>query len=257
MDIEEKVVVVTGAASGIGFALARKFVQCNASKVILVDVDSEAVQNASKQIANSISMNCDVTNEKQVITLIDDVESSFGPIDIFCSNAGVAIMGDENSEDSVWQTNWDLHVMAHVYASRILAKRMTERGGGCFVITASAAGLLSHVQSATYSVSKHAAVAFGEWLSICHGDKGLQVQVLCPQAVRTPMLADRIGGVASVDGILEPEDVANSVIDGIKKNQFLILPHPSVNEYLEGKTRNYERWLKGMRKLRGLYKTNT
>ena len=257
MEISGKVVVITGAASGIGRALAAKIAKCNASIVVLADVDGEGVQEAAKQVVNSTSIQCDATNEKQIIKLIDGIEADFGPIDIFCSNAGVAIMGDENSEDHVWQTNWDLHVMAHVYAARRLAKRMTERGTGCIIITASAAGLLSHVQSATYSVSKHAAVAFGEWLSIQYGDKGLQVSVLCPQAVRTPMLADRMGGVASVDGVLEPEDVADSVIDGIAENRFLILPHQSVEGYLQRKTKNYDRWLQGMRKLRGSYETNS
>lgn len=256
MDISGKVVVITGAASGIGRALAHKFVNCNASKVILVDLNSKLVQEAAKNVLNSVPITCDVTKEKHITKVIDEVEADFGPIDIFCSNAGVAIMGDETSENHIWQTNWDLHVMAHVYASRVLASRMVKRGAGCFILTASAAGLLSHVNSATYSVSKHATVAFGEWLSIKYGDQGLQVCVLCPQAVRTPMLADRIGGVASVDGILEPEDVADCVIKGIIEKEFLILPHPRVEEYLQRKTEDYPRWLKGMRKLRGAYKSN-
>jgi NAD(P)-dependent dehydrogenase (short-subunit alcohol dehydrogenase family) len=162
-------------------------------------------------------------------------------------------MGGEDTPDDDWRLNWNTHVMAHVYVARAVAPTMAKRGSGYLVITASAAGLLSHVNSATYSVTKHAAVALAEWLSIAYGDRGVRVSVLCPQAVRTAMLRGREGGVASVDGIMEPEQLVDTVIETMDREQFLILPHPDVLDYLKRKTSDYDRWLDGMRKLRGAY----
>ena len=162
-------------------------------------------------------------------------------------------MGGEETPDADWRLNWDIHVMAHVYAARALAPAMAARGSGYLVITASAAGLLNHLDSASYAVTKHAAVAFAEWLAITYGDRGVQVSVLCPQAVRTAMTQDHEDGVASVDGMIEPEAVADSVVEAMAAEDFLILPHPEVLDYMQRKAGDYYRWLGGMRKLRARY----
>jgi NAD(P)-dependent dehydrogenase (short-subunit alcohol dehydrogenase family) len=252
MKIQDKVVVVTGGASGIGRALAHRFTTEGAKGVVVADLDEGSLRGVAGEIGG-LAVVCDVTDEADIARLVAAAEEAYGPIDVFCSNAGIARMGGEDTPDAVWQQNWDIHVMAHVYAARAVAPGMAERGSGYLVNTASAAGLLSHVQSATYSVTKHAAVAFAEWLSITYGDRGVAVSVLCPQAVRTAMLREREGGVASLDGVLEPEQVAESVLDAMEREEFLILPHPEVRDYMQRKSADYDRWLKGMRKLRGAY----
>ena len=178
---------------------------------------------------------------------------SWAPIDVFCSNAGIAILGDEHATDDQWQRNWDIHVMAHIYAARAVAQKMAERGSGYLVNTSSAAGVLTHIKSATYSVTKHAAVAFAEFLSITYGPSGVKVSVLCPQAVNTAMIQGREDDVASVDGMIEPETLADCVIETMEKEEFLILPHPQVLEYMRRKTGDYDRWLRGMQRLRHEY----
>lgn len=252
MKIQDKVVVVTGSAGGIGRALAHRFTAEGAKGVVVADLDEASLRDVAGEIGG-LAVVCDVTNEVDIARLVAAAEESYGPIDVFCSNAGIARMGGEDTPDAVWQQNWDIHVMAHVYAARAVAPGMAERGSGYLVNTASAAGLLSHVQSATYSVTKHAAVAFAEWLSITYGDHGVAVSVLCPQAVRTAMLREREGGVASLDGVIEPEQVAEGVLDAMEREEFLILPHLEVREYMQRKSADYDRWLKGMRKLRGAY----
>ena len=252
MKIQDKVVVVTGGASGIGRALAHRFTTEGAKGIVVADLDEGSLREVAGEIGG-MAVVCDVTDEADIAPLVAAAEEAYGPIDVFCSNAGIARMGGEETPDAVWQQNWDIHVMAHVYAARAVAPGMAERGSGYLVNTASAAGLLSHVQSATYSVTKHAAVAFAEWLSITYGDRGVAVSVLCPQAVRTAMLREREGGVASLDGVLEPEQVAESVLDAMEREEFLILPHPEVRDYMQRKSADYDRWLKGMRKLRGAY----
>lgn len=254
MKIEGKIAVVTGGAGGIGRALAERFAQEGAKAVAVADVQEAALGAVADEIGG-LAVPCDVTREADIQRLVREAESAFGPIDIFCSNAGIARMGGEDTDDALWQQNWDLHVMAHVYAARALAPGMAARGSGYFVNTASAAGLLSHVQSATYSVTKHAAVAFAEWLSIAYGDRGVRVSVLCPQAVRTAMIRGLEEDVASLDGVLEPEQVAGSVIEAMEREDFLILPHPEVQTYMQRKTADCDRWLKGMRKLRAAYGT--
>ena len=252
MKIQDKVVVLTGGASGIGRALAHRFTREGAKAVVVADLDEAALREVAGEIGG-LAVACDVTDEAHIGRLVSAAEDAYGPIDVFCSNAGITRMGGEDTPTAVWQQNWDVHVMAHVYAARAVPPGMAERGSGYLVNTASAAGLLSHVQSATYSVTKHAAVAFAEWLTIAYGDRGVAVSVLCPQAVRTAMLRDREGGVASLDGVLEPEPVAASVIDAMEREEFLILPHPEVRDYMDRKSADYDRWLKGMRKLRGAY----
>ncbi len=249
MKIEGKVAVVTGAASGIGRALARRFAREGARGVALADLQDEPLRAVAGEIGG-LAVACDVTDERAVEALVAAAEERFGPIDVFCSNAGVAVEGGEEAPDEEWRRNWDLHVMAHVYAARAVARKMAARGSGYLVNTASAAGLLTHVGSATYAVSKHAAVAFAEYLAITYGDRGVRVSVLCPQAVRTAMTAGREQGVASVDGMIEPEALAHCVVETMEREEFLILPHPQVLEYLRRKTTDYDRWLSGMRRLR-------
>ena len=249
MSAHDKVALVTGAGSGIGRALARRFVAEGARGVLCADLQGDAVRAVADEIGG-IGVACDVADESQIRELVRRAEADLGPVDVFCSNAGIAQLGDEHASDADWQRNWDIHVMAHVYAARAVIPGMVERGSGYLVNTASAAGLLTHVNSATYSVTKHGAVAFAEYLAIAHGAEGIRVSVLCPQAVRTAMTMGREQGVASVDGMIEPEQLAGCVIETMDKEEFLILPHPQVVEYMRRKTADYDRWLRGMRRLR-------
>ena len=249
MKLEGKSAVVTGAASGIGRALARRFAREGARGVVVADLRGGPLQAVADEI-EGLAVACDVTDERAVRALAAAAEERFGAIDVFCSNAGVALEGGEEAPDDEWRLNFDLHVMAHVYAARAVAPKMAARGSGYLVNTASAAGLLTHVESATYAVTKHAAVAFAEYLAIAYGGRGVRVSVLCPQAVRTAMTEGREQGVASVDGMIEPEALADCVIETMEREEFLILPHPQVLEYLRRKTADYDRWLSGMRRLR-------
>jgi NAD(P)-dependent dehydrogenase (short-subunit alcohol dehydrogenase family) len=252
MRVNDKVVVVTGGASGIGRAMARRFKAEGATKVIVADLDAEGAAAVAQEIDGE-AHGIDVSNESQIISLIDDTENRFGPIDLFCSNAGIGAGRGLDEPDDVWQTIWDVNLMSHVYAARNLVPRMVARGGGYLLNTASAAGLLSQVGSVTYAVTKHAAVALAEWIAITHGHEGIKVSVLCPQAVRTAMTAGNEAGVASVDGMIEPEQVADTVVEALDEERFLVLPHPEVLEYMRRKTGDYDRWLKGMQKLNERY----
>jgi NAD(P)-dependent dehydrogenase (short-subunit alcohol dehydrogenase family) len=251
MKVTGRHVVVTGAAGGIGAALAERFAVEGARRVVAADVD------AAPRPAESVrTVVCDVTDARQIHELIDDAERRDGPIDLFCSNAGIIGGLGLDAPDDVWRRTIDVNVMAHVWAAQALVPRMIERGGGYLLNTASAAGLLTQLGSATYSVTKHGAVAFAEWLAITYGDRGLSVSVLCPQAVRTAMTAGTVeGGVAGVDGMLEPEQVADATIDGLAEERFLILPHPEVAEYFRRKAADYDRWLRGMRRLQEQFPT--
>ena len=252
MEIDGKVVVVTGAASGIGRALARRFAANGAKAVAVADLNAEPLRAVADEIGG-LAVPCDVTGERAVRALVAATQERFGPIDVFCSNAGLAREGGEEAPDEEWRLNFDVHVMAHVYAARAVAPGMAARGSGYLVNTASAAGLLTHVESATYAVTKHAAVAFAEYLAIAYGDRGVRVSVLCPQAVRTAMTAGREEGVASVDGMIEPEALASCVVETMAREEFLILPHPQVLGYLRRKAEDYDRWLAGMRRLKRRY----
>ncbi len=250
MDIKGKIAVITGGASGIGAALARRFRAEGARAVVVADVQTGPLAAVAAEVGG-LAIACDVANEAEIDALVTRVESELGPIDIFCSNAGIARLGDEDAPNEEWQLNWDIHVMAHVYAVRAVAPRMAARGEGYLVHTASAAGLLSHIQSATYSVTKHAAVAFAEWVSIKYRNQGVRVSVLAPQAVRTPMTARPDGAaVAAVDGMLEPEQLAECVVRTMAREEFLILPHPEVRDYLQRKAADVDRWLEGMNRWR-------
>lgn len=251
MEIRDKVVAVTGAAGGIGRALAGRFASEGARAIAVIDCDGDGAERVAREIgARALALRVDVSSAREVEDAVDRIERELGPIDLFCSNAGILVMGGADVPDAEWQRIWDVNVMAHVHAARSLVPRMLARGGGYLLNTASAAGLLTQIGSAPYAVTKHAAVSFAEWLSITHGSKGLKVSVLCPQAVRTAMIAGSDeGGVAGVDGVLEPEAVAQAVVDGLAVESFLILPHPEVLEYLRRKTADVERWLRGMRRL--------
>jgi len=250
MDIAGKCVVITGGASGIGAALARRFHAEGARAIAVADVDEAGLARVAAE-TGALAVRCNVALESDIQALVARVEAELGSIDIFCSNAGIARLGDEDVANEEWQLNWDIHVMAHVYAVRAVAPGMVARGGGYLVHTASAAGLLSHIQSATYSVTKHACVAFAEWVAIKYQHLGIRVSVLAPQAVRTPM-TDRPDQavVASVDGMIEPEALAACVVDTMAREEFLILPHPEVRDYLLRKTTDVDRWLTSMNRWR-------
>ena len=253
MQVRDRVCVVTGGASGIGRALARRFAADGARAVVVVDRDGKGAEAVAESVGG-VGMPADVGREDDISRVVDDVETRCGPIDLFCSNAGILVVGGPEVPNDDWQRIWDINVMAHVLAARHLVPRMLARGGGYLLQTASAAGLLSQVGSAPYAVTKHAAVAFAEWLAITYGDRGLTVSVLCPQAVRTAM-TDGIpgGGVAGIDGMLEADLVAEAVIEGLAAERFLILPHPEVAEYVRRKGEDVERWLRGMRRLQARF----
>jgi len=258
MKLADTCIVVTGAAGGIGAALARRFATETPRGIVVSDRDEAGIEAVAREIAAlpvpCLPVRCDVTRESEVRALVDAAEARFGPVDLFCSNAGVIMLGGAEASDEEWQLSLAVNVMAHVYAARILVPSMLERGGGYLLQTASAAGLLTQLGSAPYSVTKHAALALAEWLAITYGDQGLKVSVLAPQAVRTAMTAGVVdGGVAGVDGMLEPEAVAEAVVAGIDAESFLILPHPEVLEYFRRKASDYERWLNGMRRLQARF----
>jgi len=255
MDIKDKHIVVTGGASGIGRALCQRFAADGARGVVVSDLDADGARAVADEVAG-LAVATDVGKEDQVKALVARAEEQYGPIDLFCANAGIATTGGIEVSNAEWQRIWDINVMAHIYAARAVLPGMIARGGGYFLTTASAAGLLSQVGSAPYAVTKHAAVALAEWLAISHGDQGIKVSVLCPQGVRTAMLEEaantgdgRLAQVASLDGVLEPEQVAEIVVQAIAEEQFLILPHPKVMEYIRQKAGDYERWIHGMQRL--------
>jgi NAD(P)-dependent dehydrogenase (short-subunit alcohol dehydrogenase family) len=251
MELSDRLVVVTGGASGIGRALVRSAYAEGARVVVVVDRDEAGAAAVAADLgARAFPLGADLSREAEVVRVVDTVEQHHGPIDLFCSNAGVLSIGGLDLPDEEWRRVLDVNVMAHLWAARALVPRMLERGGGYLLNTASAAGLLAQVGSAPYSVSKHAAVALAEWLSITYGHQGLTVSALCPQAVATAMLGGTSdGGVAGLDGVLSAEDVAAAAIDGIRAERFLILPHPEVAEYERRRATHRERWLEGMRRL--------
>ena len=247
MEIENKVIVVTGGSGGIGQALATSFIHEKAKVVIVLD---KKFDNFESENNNVISKVCNVTDEKELTRIIDEINNEFGLIDIFCSNAGILSLGNEQTPIEDWKKNWDLHVMSHVFAAKKLIPEMLKRGSGYFVNTSSAAGLLSHIDSVTYSTTKHAAIGFAEWIAITYGKQGIGVSILCPQAVETAMTKGREKEVSALDGMMKPEEVALDVIRAIKEETFLISPHDQVLGYFQNKANNYSRWIGGMQKLR-------
>jgi NAD(P)-dependent dehydrogenase (short-subunit alcohol dehydrogenase family) len=253
MQVKDKVVVVTGAASGIGRALCERFAKEGARAVVASDVDTVGMAETLARMGDGtqgVGIPCDVGDEESVNKLVQETLKRFEHIDLFCANAGIFTAGGEEVSTEAWQKIWDVNVMSHVFASRAVLPGMLERGEGYLLNTSSAAGLLSQVGSAPYSVTKHAAIGFAEWLSITYGKRGIKVSALCPQAVRTAMTAgSEGGGVAGLDGMLEPEQLADSVIATLAEERFLVLPHPEVLTYMRRKTEDYDRWLGGMRRL--------
>ena len=249
MDIEGKIVIITGGASGIGKAVGKLMVNKGADKVFLADQNENLLNETAEEIG-AIPIVCDVSNEESVKALVNEVTLQTKIIDIFMSNAGIYVEGDENTLNQEWMRNWSIHVMAHVYAARAVLPDMIKRESGYLINTSSAAGLLTHIDSATYSTTKHAAIGFAEYLSINYGSKGIKVSVLCPQAVKTAMTLGREDSVASVDGMLEPDFLAEVVLQSVYDEEFLILPHPEVLTYMQRKTSDYERWLGGMRRFK-------
>jgi NAD(P)-dependent dehydrogenase (short-subunit alcohol dehydrogenase family) len=247
-----KIVVITGGGSGIGRALCRRFAAENAKAIVVADVNLAAARQVADEIGGTAVLT-DVSREADVVALATQTIARHGGIDLFCSNAGVAVNGDEHTPDAEWARCWDVNVMAHVYAARAVIPHMLERGGGYLLQTVSAAGLLTHPQSATYAVTKHASLAFAEWISITYGDRGIIVSALCPQGVRTDMLrrAEAEGTRRSflLDSALEPEQVAEDVVRGLEAERFLILPHGEVAEYVRRRATDHDRWLRGMRRL--------
>lgn len=252
MQVAGKVVVVTGGGNGIGRALCRRFKADGAKAVVVADLNAAAAAKVADEIGG-IAVEVDVSREPDVARLVQHAIAQHGGIDLFCSNAGIAINGDEHTPDAEWTRCWNVHVMAHVFAARAVVPHMLSRGGGYLLQTVSAAGLLSHPQSATYAVSKHASLAFAEWLSMTYGDRGIRVSALCPQGVRTDMLfrAEAEGTRRSflLDSALEPEQVAAIVVKGLEEERFLILPHPEVAEFVRRRAADHDRWLRGMRRL--------
>jgi NAD(P)-dependent dehydrogenase (short-subunit alcohol dehydrogenase family) len=260
MELDGKVVVVTGGASGIGKALCERFGAEGAAAVVVADLDDPGARDVAERLSASGThargVRCDVTDERDILALVATTESETGPIDLFCSNAGIAIGGGVEVSNADWERIWAVNVMAHVYAARALVPLMKARGGGYILATASAAGLLTNLGSAPYSVTKHGAVALAEWLSITHAADGIRVSCLCPQGVRTPMLVGGIDAgersaasvVASGD-VIEPEVVADAVVHALAEERFLVLPHPEVATYERHRAGDRDRWLTGMRRL--------
>ena len=255
MHVKDKVIIVTGGANGIGAAMCRRFNQEGARAVVVADLDEVHAYQVAEEIGG-LALKTDVSVEADIIRLVNETQKHFGPIDVFCSNAGVAYhdgpdgMAASCSNEN-WQKAWQINVMAHVYAARAVLPGMIARKQGYLLNTVSAAGLLNQIGAASYSTTKHAAIGFAEALAITHGDDGIKVSVVCPQAVATQMLGDiKNGGPQGADGILTPEDVAHSIIAGLAQESFLILPHERVRIYMQRKASDYDRWLNGMRRLR-------
>ncbi len=250
MDITGRVVVVTGAASGIGRALARRFAADGARSVVVADIDGDGARATAAEIGGRAEQ-IDVTDEAAQVEVIERTEAEAGPIELWCGNAGVGASGGLELDDGEWDFNWRVNVMANVISGRHLIPRWVERGSGHFLITASAAGLLTNLGTAPYAVTKHAAVALAEWVAITHGHQGVRVSCLCPQGVRTPMTEDdRLAvDVVRAEGMIEPEDVADAVAEGLADDRFLILPHPVVKTYEQRRAGDRERWITGMQRL--------
>ena len=249
MKIQDAVCVITGGSGGIGKAMAAAFLEAGAEAVVLADLDASAVQHAATEL-NCEGRVCNVTDESDIVDLVRHCESRYGRIDLFCSNAGAGgerVLTD--AENAVWQLQWELHVMSHVYAARAVLPGMLERGQGYLLNTASAAGLLAALGSGPYSVTKAAAVKLAEFIAITHGDDGIGVSVLCPQGVNTAM-APRSLGDGQTDGIIEPEALAQTVLEALEAERFHVLPHPEVEDYVRRKGDDIDRWLHGMRRLK-------
>ena len=257
MELEGRVAIVTGGAGGIGRALAYKFVEEGAKGVLVADL--KGTDTVAAELGERVAgFDGDVGDEETVRALIARAEETFGPVDLFCANAGVAVGLGLEDDEAVWDQAFAVNIRSHIYAARALVPGWTERGSGYFLTTASAAGMLTQIGSAPYAVTKHAAVAFAEWLSVTYGSAGIRVSCLCPMGVNTAMLnagVESEDGVTAGDvvraagGVVEPEEVADVVIDALREERFLVLPHPEVLTFFQRKASDYDRWLSGMRRL--------
>jgi NAD(P)-dependent dehydrogenase (short-subunit alcohol dehydrogenase family) len=256
----DRVIVVTGGAQGIGAALCRGFHAEGAKGVTVADLDEAAAERLAREIGG-LAVGADVTDEAQVQRIVALTEERFGPVDIFCSNAGTAPPESadgwpSSTPNEHWQKSWEVHVMAHIYAARAVLPGMIARGEGYLVSTASAAGLLNQVDYAAYATTKHGAVALAEALAIAHGDQGIRVSVVCPQAVDTKLFNAQTGAgpeMGAADGILDADTVAERVLEGIREERFLIVPHPETLTYFQRKAADYDRWIRGMRRARAKF----
>ena len=252
MDVKDRVIVVTGAGRGIGAAMCRHFAEADCEAVIVSDRDESAASEVAREIGSQAVVNrCDVAIESEVQQLVTETIAQFGHLDIFCSNAGITVKGGLESSNSDWQHMWNVNVMSRLFSARAVVPHMQKRGEGYLIHTASAAGLLTEIGSASYSVTKHADVAMAEWLSVCYGRSGIRVSVVCPLGVETDMLdeSDPIHRYLHLHSITA-DDAARSVLEGIRKEEFLILPQAQVAEFFAMKTDNYDRWIRGFQRLR-------
>lgn len=252
MKLNNKHVIVTGGAGGIGAAMCRLFAEQGA-KVVVSDLNADAAQIIAKEISG-LAVQCDVSDEQSVIALIENAQAHYGPVDLFCSNAGFGV-GEKShaasASNDVWQRNWDVHVMAHVYASRVLLPGMIERGDGYLLNIASAAGLLMQIGDSAYSATKAAAVSLAQSLAVTHGDDGVKVSVVCPQYVNTNILAisDEQREQPMKD-VLTPDDCAKVILNGIDNEDFMIMPHPQVLDFIANRSADPDAWIEGMRRYR-------
>ena len=256
MRVEARVVVVTGGASGIGAALCRRFARERPVGVVVADLDLDGARRTAGDVEGlgvpALAVAADVGSEDAVRAMVAAAEGRFGPVDILCQNAGIVRAGGAEAPDLDWAESWAVNVLAHVYGARAVLPSMLRRGTGYLVHTCSAAGLLTSPGAAPYAVTKHAAVAFAEWLAVAHGGHGIRVSALCPQGVNTPLLTASgpgAGPVRASGQVLEPDEVADVVVAGMAEERFLLLPHPEVAEYVRRKAADPDRWLAGMRRL--------
>jgi NAD(P)-dependent dehydrogenase (short-subunit alcohol dehydrogenase family) len=254
VDIADKVVVVTGGASGIGAAMVRRFQAEGAAGLAVVDVDVAGAQAVATEVGGQ-AFHLDVADDRATRDVFAEINAKFTRIDILCLNAGIATGGSIDVANEVWEQTWQINVMSHIYALRCVLPGMLKRGNGYVVHTASAAGILTNIGAAPYSVTKHAVVALAEWLAVTYGDQGIGVSALCPQFVETPMLDAFAGDSGTTrswvtDIAISPEEVAQAVVDGIRAERFLILPHPDVADYALNRATDHDRWIRGMQKLR-------
>jgi NAD(P)-dependent dehydrogenase (short-subunit alcohol dehydrogenase family) len=257
MELDGATAVVTGGASGIGRALAEALVAAGARGAVVADRDAARAEAVAAALGpTALAVACDVTREADTVAAVARAEAAFGAVDLFCANAGILAGTDPATPDDVWDRVMDVNLRAHVHAARRLLPGWLECGRGHFLSVASAAGLLAQVGSAPYTVSKHAAVAFAEWLSLTYGDRGIGVTCVCPQAVDTPMLEldDALVGAGAAatltsGAIVPAAAVAAAALQGVREGRFLVLPHREVAEYWRRKADDPERWLRGMRRL--------
>jgi NAD(P)-dependent dehydrogenase (short-subunit alcohol dehydrogenase family) len=251
---EGKIIVVTGAAGGIGGALVRALVAGGARSVVAADIVAEGVERLSEELGEVVSARVlDVADEAATAAFVEEIERTIGPIDVFFANAGIATGGGPEAADEIWYRQWQINVMSHVYASRALLPRWTERGAGHLVTTASMAGILSTMGDAPYSATKHAALGFAEWVAFTYGGQGVRVSCICPGAVDTAMLRAGAGGDAAkasavIGGgdVLSVEQAAERILAALAEDRFLILTHPEMKQFITGKAEDPERWIRGM-----------